>query len=215
MKRSGSFGTKEFKRLKDSDGFEKNCLPEKKLLQDSTEMKKQNLQLNANQVSENLILYENKEINPTPKPSLDILVRGPFPAVKEMKTEDEGLRGFHSGSFLRTCFRVGELLKVYRSRPSTSLIVVEFFGKVRSHKFVGNTILLELEDAFRGGKSPCIYAKLFTKESITPFMLKKDSLVRVVGNAACSEKLLKIMHVSSTDTDELIETYRMTCYERM
>ncbi|EPX71134.1 uncharacterized protein SOCG_01352 [Schizosaccharomyces octosporus yFS286] len=214
MKRSSSFGSRDLKRIKDSFGSEKNCLQDKELLHDSTETKKQNLQFTTKQDSKRFLLNENREIDSTIKTCLHIPLRGPFPAVKDINAENEGLRGFHSGSFLRTCFRVGELLKVYRSRPSTSLIVVEFFGKVRSHKCVGNIIQLELEDAFRGSKSPCIYGKLFSKESIASFLLEKGSLLRVIGNAACSEKLLKIMHVSSTDMDELIETYSMTCYER-
>ncbi|EPY53672.1 hypothetical protein SPOG_03095 [Schizosaccharomyces cryophilus OY26] len=215
MKRSGSLDNKEMKRKKNWDDSKEICLLEKEVLEDNTETKKRNLHPKSNQSTRSFLLNDkNTESDCDQKPFVEIPVRGPFPAVKEMKTEDEGLRGFHSNSVLRTCFRVGELLKVYSSRLSTYLTVVEFFGKVRSHKCVGNIILLELEDVFRGSKSPCIHAKLYSTQSVSSFLLETGSFVRIVGNAACSEKLLKIMHISSTDMDELIETYNMTHYQR-
>lgn len=53
--------------------------------------------------------------------------RKQFPKVGEFNS---AIHGLSSESVLRTCFRVGEVLAVFRMKRRDVCIIVEFFGKV-------------------------------------------------------------------------------------
>ncbi|EEB05881.1 hypothetical protein SJAG_00905 [Schizosaccharomyces japonicus yFS275] len=144
-----------------------------------------------------------------------IPARGSFP---ELVNTDCSLKRVTPVMSVRTCFRMGELLKVMCSqrRRNAVPVVVEYFGKIRNVKQKQPIAQFELEDAFRSGKMPTVLARFYVVPNQTNNrQWRPGMLVRVLATLDAdsnTERLLKGMHITGSDADEIQETLKMVAY---
>ncbi|QSL64202.1 hypothetical protein MERGE_000357 [Pneumocystis wakefieldiae] len=106
------------------------------------------------------------------------IARSPFPLTIVGKSVISGLSS--NDTLLRTCFRVGEALKVSNLQKSSMIVyLVEFFGIIKEFNEKKGLFTYVIADLFHPLRGPYIYASYHDYHTIIAF--QNNDIVRVLG----------------------------------
>ncbi|KTW31825.1 uncharacterized protein T551_01086 [Pneumocystis jirovecii RU7] len=110
--------------------------------------------------------------------SISPIARNPFPLTIVGKSVISGLSS--DITLLRTCFRVGEALKVFNLQQNSKILYfIEFFGIIKESDNKKESTTYVVGDLFHPLKGPYIYASYYDNK--TTFKFQNGEMVRILG----------------------------------